>query len=151
MRVIEPVVSGWMAFEGTEDFSNLTNYNVTFRDNARKFENVTLPFQDFAGMVESLSLLMDLGLEQIAAYLDLLRKPLLRAGETGRVQVVSSTRPGTTSAIICVTNDRLAESYLRLKAGNVVCSLREGMIRLSPHCYNTPEEMERVASILVEE
>jgi selenocysteine lyase/cysteine desulfurase len=30
----------------------------------------------------------------------------------------------------------------------VVCSLREGAIRLSPHLYNTVEEMERVVAVL---
>jgi len=29
-----------------------------------------------------------------------------------------------------------------------VCSLREGAIRLSPHLYNTAEEMERVIEVL---
>jgi selenocysteine lyase/cysteine desulfurase len=30
----------------------------------------------------------------------------------------------------------------------VVTGVREGCLRLSPHCYNTVEEMERVAAIL---
>jgi selenocysteine lyase/cysteine desulfurase len=29
-----------------------------------------------------------------------------------------------------------------------VCSLREGAIRLAPHCYNTVEEMEKVVEVL---
>ena len=35
-----------------------------------------------------------------------------------------------------------------LKQGGVVASFREGAVRLSPHCYNTIEEMERVTQIL---
>ena len=38
-----------------------------------------------------------------------------------------------------------------MKCANVVCSMREGAIRLSPHFYNTVEEMERVAGILAGE
>jgi selenocysteine lyase/cysteine desulfurase len=38
--------------------------------------------------------------------------------------------------------------YRALKAAGVVCSLREGAIRLSPHLYNTVEEMERVVAVL---
>jgi selenocysteine lyase/cysteine desulfurase len=30
----------------------------------------------------------------------------------------------------------------------VVCSLREGAIRLAPHCYNTVEELERVLDVM---
>jgi selenocysteine lyase/cysteine desulfurase len=42
----------------------------------------------------------------------------------------------------------VGESFRALKAAHIVCSLREGAIRLSPHAYNTQEEMERVADIL---
>jgi selenocysteine lyase/cysteine desulfurase len=30
----------------------------------------------------------------------------------------------------------------------VVCAFREGAIRLSPHAYNTPDEMEKVVEAL---
>ena len=65
---LEPVASGWMAFEGTDDFSRLTEYNPTFRRDARRFEMVTLPFQDFYGMLESVRMLSDIGLRDIAEY-----------------------------------------------------------------------------------
>ena len=34
---LEPAVTGWMAFEGTDDFSRLTEYNPAFRSDARRF------------------------------------------------------------------------------------------------------------------
>jgi selenocysteine lyase/cysteine desulfurase len=40
------------------------------------------------------------------------------------------------------------EAYHAIKRAHVVCSLREGAIRLSPHLYNTTEEMERVIEVL---
>jgi len=33
----------------TDDFSRLTEYNPTFRADARRFEMITLPYQDFVG------------------------------------------------------------------------------------------------------
>src|SRR5207237_1350331 len=60
---LEPAVTGWMAFEGTDDFSKLTDYNPTFRADARRFEMVTLPFQDFYGMTESRPMLVYTGAE----------------------------------------------------------------------------------------
>jgi len=41
------------------------------------------------------------------------------------------------------------EAFHALKKAHVICALREGSIRLSPHCYNTAEELEKVAAILV--
>jgi selenocysteine lyase/cysteine desulfurase len=63
---------------------------------------------------------------------------------------VPVTSPGDAhgSGILCVAPDRVQEAHRRLKAARIICSLREGSIRLSPHCYNTVEEMERVAEVL---
>ena len=149
LEVIEPVVCGWMSFEDTDDFTKLTDYNPNFHSDGRRFEMVTLPFQDFLGMTESLTMLMGLGVENIAAYTRLLKEPLLRLAETGRFHITSPTDPDQASAIVCVAPRDLSGAFQRLHEANVVCSMREGAIRLSPHCYNTEEEMERVGGILV--
>lgn len=147
MKVLEPVVSGWMAFEGTDDFSHLTDYNPTFRDTAQRFETVTLPFQDLAGMRESISMLMKLGLPEIEDHLRTLVQPIWnRAGED--TYRVTSPMDAHASGIVCVAPPKMAEAYHELTRAEVVCVMREGSIRLSPHCFNTVDEMERVADIL---
>ena len=52
------------------------------------------------------------------------------------------------SGILCLAPDDVGEAFRRLKAARIICSLREGAIRLSPHAYNTVEEMERVVDVL---
>jgi selenocysteine lyase/cysteine desulfurase len=47
-----------------------------------------------------------------------------------------------------VAPPRVVESFRALREARIYASLREGSIRLSPHCYNTVGEMERVAAIL---
>ena len=145
---IEPKVAGWLAFEGTDDFTRLTDYNPTFRSDARRFELATLPFQDFLGMAESVGLLLELGVERIQAYLRHVAHPLRDAAAAGTVELVSPTDGTHESAIICVRTPHVAESFHALKQAGVVCVMREGAIRLSPHCYNTVEEIERVVEIL---
>ncbi len=145
---LQPALAGWMAFEGSDDFSHLTDYNPTFRHDARRFELVTLPFQDMAAMTESLKLLLELGADHIAAYLREVRRPLLEAAARGDLEITSPVDGVHESSIICVRTERLVESYHALKQAGVVGALREGSIRFSPHCYNTVEEMERVVEIL---
>ncbi|HYU37643.1 MAG TPA: aminotransferase class V-fold PLP-dependent enzyme, partial [Gemmatimonadales bacterium] len=148
ISALEPAVAGWMAFEGTDDFSRLTEYNPTFRSDARRFEMVTLPFQDFYGMTASVGMLAELGIDDIARYTRMLHEPVFRwADETG-VRVVSPRVDGHRSAIVCLAPAHAVEAYHALKRAHVVCSLREGAIRLAPHCYNTVEEMERVLDVL---
>jgi len=144
---LSPPVTGWMAFEGTDDLTRLTAYGDTLRGDARRFELITLPYQDFAGMNASLGLILELGVERIAAHLQRLHQPVLAWAErTGAP--LASPRGTHGSGILCLAPEGVAEVFRRLKAARIICSLREGAIRLSPHGYNTVEEMERVAAVL---
>jgi selenocysteine lyase/cysteine desulfurase len=144
---LDPAITGWLAFEGTDDLSRLTRYDDTLRSDARRFELMTLPYQDFAGLNTSLDLLLSLGVERIRDHIRSVHQPVLAWAEQSGARVVS---PGGAhaSAILCIAPDAVREVHRRLKAARIVCSLREGAIRLSPHCYNTVDEMERVAHAL---
>ena len=145
---LSPRVAGWLAFQGTDDFTRLTDYDSTFRSDARRFELATLPFQDLVGMTESIGLLLDVGIEQIHTYLKQVRRPLLDAADAGILELASPVDPLHESSIVCVRTPQVEESYNALKRAGVVCVMREGSIRLSPHVYNTVEEIERVVDIL---
>ena len=145
---IEPAMMGWMAFEGTDDFTRLTEYNPTFRSDARRFEMVTLPFQDFYGMTQSVELLLEIGIPEIAEVTRSLHEPLLKWADLRGIRVASPREDRHRSAIICLAPERAVEAYHAVKRAKIVCSLREGAIRLSPHFYNTVEEMEKVVEVL---
>jgi cysteine desulfurase / selenocysteine lyase len=147
IRELRPAVTGWMAFEGTDDFTRLTQYDDTLRGDARRFEMITLPYQDFAGMNASLRLLLDIGISTIAEHLRRLQVPLLEWADRRGVRVVSPL--GTQgSGIICVAPADVGGAFRALKSARVIGGMREGAIRLSPHFYNTVAEMERVVDIL---
>jgi selenocysteine lyase/cysteine desulfurase len=144
---LSPPVTGWMAFEGTDDLTRLTAYSDGLRDDGRRFELATLPYQDFAGMNASLGLILELGVERIQAHLQRLHQPVLAWAER-RGAAVTSPRGVHGSGIVCLAPENVTDVHRRLKAARIICSLREGAIRLSPHGYNTVEEMERVAAVL---
>ena len=73
---------------------------------------------------------------------------MLRWADENGIRVVSPSDEAHRSAIVCLAPAHPAEAYHALKRAHVVCSLREGAIRLAPHCYNTVEEMERVVDVL---
>lgn len=145
---LEPMITGWMAFEGTDDFSRLTEYNPTFRSDARRFEMITLPYQDFVGMTSSLGLLLEIGIQDIAEVTRAAHEPIIAWAQERGIRVSSPVEERHRSAIVCIAPPKAAEAYHAIKRAHIVCSLREGSIRLSPHCYNTVEEMERVVEIL---
>jgi selenocysteine lyase/cysteine desulfurase len=149
IQTMPPADVGWLAYEGTDDFTRLTAYDTTLRADARRYELVTLPFQDFAGMNASLGLLLEVGIESIQAYLRAVTRPVLSWAESAGVRVTSATG-ARGSAIVCVEMPDAAGAHRALKAAGVVATVREGALRLSPHLYNTPAEMERVVQVLDE-
>ena len=144
---LRPPMTGWMAFEGTDDFTRLTDYNETLRDDARRFEMITLPFQDLAGFNSSVEMLLEIGIARIARHLSDLQRPVIAAAARSGARI-TSPRGAHGSGILCVAPRDLAGAFARLKAAKVDASVREGSIRLSPHFYNTPAEMEKVGAIL---
>jgi selenocysteine lyase/cysteine desulfurase len=147
IRDLHPAITGWMAFEGTDDFSRLTQYDDTLRADARRFELITLPYQDFAGMNASLDLLLSVGISRIAAHLRSLHAPVLAWSLRSGARVVSPVGDRA-SGILCLAPADVSASFRALKAAKIICSMREGAIRMSPHLYNTLDEMECVVDTL---
>src|SRR5256885_1576518 len=99
-------------------------------------------------MPAQVGMLAEQGIDTIAKYTRMLHEPVYRwADETG-VRVVSPRADAHRSAIVCLAPAHAVEAYHALKRAHVVCSLREGAIRLAPHCYNTVGELERVLDVL---
>jgi len=143
-----PPMSGWMSYEGMDDYSNLLSYDERLVDDARRFEAAGPATQDQLGLTASIGLLLELGVEAIAAYLRWLGDPVLEWAAAHGVRITSPTDPRHRSQIVCLAPPDAREAHRRLRQAGVVSSLREGSIRLAPHCYNTIEEMERVVEVL---
>ncbi len=147
IRGWEPPMTGWMAYEGTDDFTQLTSYRDRLRDNARRFEMITLPYQDFEGMRASLTLLLGVGVERIQQHIRSLHEPVL---DWSRRRGIALRSPAGQhgSGIVCVAPPNVVRVQESLRAASIIASLREGSIRLSPHYYNTMGEMERLVEVL---
>ncbi len=144
----EPTFAGWAAFQGTDDYTQLTAYNPDPWPDARRFELITLSVQDFAAMNASLGLLLGVGIDQVRAHCHALHAPLIDWAKSSGGRITSPVGPQG-SAIICVQpHGDISTVYQRLMGAGVQCSLREGAIRLSPHLFNTAREMSHVAHLL---
>lgn len=144
-----PHAVGWMAVQGSDDFTRLTDYDLTWRDDARRFEVITLPFQDFAGLAASLELIHELGPANIERHVRTLADAIVeRAGEGRRAALVTPADPARRAGIVSIRPADAPAASQRLAAAGVSHSLREGNIRLSPHCYNTLGEIEHALAVL---
>src|SRR4030095_10785979 len=127
----------------SDDFTRLTDYDFTYRADARRFEVITLPYQDFAGLNASLDLFLEVGLEEVYARVERLTG-LIVDWALGRADVRLVTPPDRErrAGIVAVAPREPVGASERLTAAGVIHSLRESAIRLSPHFYNTEEEID---------
>jgi len=149
IRTLDPNPVGWMSVRGSDDFTRLLDYDLTWRDDARRFEVLTLPFQDIAGLCASLTLFHELGLAAVAARVASLVGEIVTWAEHRRdVTLVTPTHPSRRAGIVSLITADSAASSARLRAAGVAHSLREGAIRLAPHVYTTSAEVQRALAIL---
>lgn len=149
IEALEPYDVSWLAVRGADDFSKLVDYDLSWRDNARKFEFITLPFQDMAAMNASLELFHELGPESVSRHIRGLADRIVEwAQSRDDVSLVTPAAPGCRAGIVSVRPADARAASARLNAANVAHSLREGAIRLSPHCYNTREEVQAALELI---
>lgn len=146
---LEPPIVSWMAPKGTDDFRRLRDYDMTWRDDARRFEFITLPFQEFAGMNASLELLFELGPENVAEHIARLAGDIVRWAESEPgVRLITPSEPSRRAGIVCVRPNNSERLSDELASEGIVHSFREGNIRLSPHIYNTIEDVRAALELM---
>jgi selenocysteine lyase/cysteine desulfurase len=149
IRDLPPNVVSWMSVTGSDDFTRLTDYDLTWRDDARRFEMITLPYQDFAGMNASLELLHEMGPQAIASHVAQLTDIIvLWAAAQRDVHLVTPSLPRHRAGIVAVRPPDAPRVSEALKRARVAHSLREGAIRLSPYFYNTRDEIRHTLELI---
>ncbi len=149
VHTLRPVDVSWMATAASDEFSSLLRYDPELRSDARRFEMITLPFQDFVGMAASLDLLFELGLSNVEGHVRALADRVVEwALDRSDVQLITPAAAERRSGVVALAPPDAERVSERLKAAGVVHSLREGAIRLSPHCYNTADEIDRALDVI---
>lgn len=149
---MEPHNVGWTSLRASTDFASLLDYRYEFVEDARRFEVATPPFQDLAGLAASIETLLEAGVGRIAAHVAELLDPLVAwLAEHPEVETVSDLAPERRSGILCFRPPAPEAAFAALTAAGVVCVLREGAVRVSPHVYNDADDVARVIRVLERE
>jgi len=149
LELIKPTVVGWMS---VNDWENYLDYRLNYRPGALRFECGTPNTVGIYGLGGALEMILGVGIEKIESYLIELGDYLCEGLQSKGYTVVSSRRDGEKSAIICCAHQKHspASLYHRLKAQNVICAPRCGRLRISPHFYNTKDEIDTLLDLLPE-
>jgi selenocysteine lyase/cysteine desulfurase len=144
---LTPQPVSWMGVQGSDDFSTLLDYDLTWRDDARRFEQITVAYQDFAGMAASLGLLRELGWADVMQHIAMRASELHEGAERGGIPLVTPRE--RLAGIVTVRPSDVGAASARLNDVKVIHSVREGTIRLAPHCYTTAAEIDVALEALV--
>jgi cysteine desulfurase / selenocysteine lyase len=149
-RELDPAVVGWLAMKSSEDFTRMVDYDFKYYDDARRFQINTLPAQDFAGLNASLEMLLELGPENVERHIEgIVTEAVSWAQANGdEVRLVTPADPARRAGVLAIAPRDPVGASAALNEAKISHSLREGAIRLSPHCFNTREEMGRALELL---
>ncbi|MCH7760010.1 aminotransferase class V-fold PLP-dependent enzyme [candidate division TA06 bacterium] len=147
-KKIQRTYFGWLAVKGPENFEDLLDYSFKPFPGARSFEVGTYPYHDFYGMKESLILLLEIGIKNIEKRVFTLTDLLIKKLEHTSYSILSPLDTCHRSAILSIGGKNLEGVFSSLTDAGIFVSKREGGIRVSPHFYNTEEEIEKLVDVL---
>lgn len=147
---LHPVGVGWNSVIGARDFSRI---DFRLKPHAGRWESGSLNVAGTSALGASLELLLDIGIENIAQrVLELTDYLCARAADAG-LTVFSSRLSAERSGIVSLVPKQgdIRALVRRCREQGIVINQRAGRLRVSPHCYNTQEEIDRLLATLLNE
>jgi cysteine desulfurase/selenocysteine lyase len=145
---LHPVAIGPESVVRSQEY---VDYDLTFKPDARRFEDAAPNYPGILGMGAAVNLLLRCGasvVEEVVLRLaDRLRDEL---PSRGYELVLKPTAPSERSGIVSFRHPRMvpAELHTRLRESGVIISLRSDFLRASPHYYNSDEDLDRLLEAL---
>lgn len=145
---IQPTLVGWISVPNPEDYNN---FEQGWNRGTLPWETGTGPAALFHGLEASLNLLTATGIANIQSYLETLTDHLCEKLRKTDYQVVSSRRSGEKSQIVCIRHTAGLTSmdlYSHLRKRDIITAPRGDRLRISPHLYNSFEEIDELVNAL---
>ena len=144
-----PLEQNWVVRQGSEDFSRLVDYRDAYQPGARRFDvGERSNFQLVPMAAAALGQVLEWGVEEIQGTLRALTDRVARGATGLRLEVAPAAhRVGHLIGL------RRRSGYApgvaqRLAALDLHVSVRGDNLRVSPHLYNTPEDVDRLLAAL---
>jgi selenocysteine lyase/cysteine desulfurase len=143
---LHPVGVGWNSVVGALDFSAI---DFRLKPHAGRWESGSLNVGGVLALGASLRLLLGQGIDAIAARVLELTDYLCEQVRRKGLGVFSSRRDGDKSGIVSLTAAGDMRALVRrCRDQGVAINQRAGRLRVSPHCYNTHDEVDRLVELL---
>ena len=142
----EPPFVGWASVK-EEVFETIEFWDIwslRLSETASRFEIGSPSFISLIGAAEALKMLLDIGIEKIERRILKLTDHLIEAVKDLKLELQTPEDPEHRSGIVNFKIDKPQEVAGKLKNKRIVVSARAHGIRVSPHFYNTEEEINKL-------
>ncbi len=148
-KLQESMVPGNVGWLSVEDAWNLLNYDLTLKKTADCFQGGTLNSIGIYALNASMKIFKEFGFNEIeknivnnSTYL------MKRLNAIGIKPILAGCSSKELSGIVSFAHKESKKIFDKFLQNNIHCAVREGMIRLSPHFYNTADETDKIVEIL---
>jgi len=145
LKEVHPAFVGWKSVKNPLNF---TNIDFDLLETSKKFEEGSLNVAGILSMGASLDLINKFGIENTEKRVLSLIKTAQSLLLNKNAILESCLEEPFRSGILSFSTKNIESDYAKLIKNNIQLSMRGGLLRISPHFYNTEEELEKVADIL---
>ena len=141
-----PANVGWLSVENAWD---LLDYKMDLKSSANVFQGGTLNAFGIYAFNTSLKLFKDFGFDKVESeVLSNTKYFISKLKSIGLNCTLSNCPENNLAGIVTIKPDSPENIFNELSKQKIICSLREGFIRFSPHFYNTFLEIDTVVDEL---
>ena len=140
---------GWASVVNPRDF---LNYDLTQQPDATRFEEGSYNSVGLYGLKAAIDLLQEIGIPAIKAQVLELTARLIAGLAAKGYRVITPKIDAERAGIVIFESFQHTptETYEMLYAENIITAERGSGVRVSPHFYNTPSEIDRLLEVLPE-
>ncbi|MCX6441125.1 MAG: aminotransferase class V-fold PLP-dependent enzyme [Actinobacteria bacterium] len=138
-----PTSTGWFA---AQDIFAMEIHSYDPAKEARRFESGTPAIPSLYPSSTGLSMVIDIGIENIYAYVSQIHDALRTGIESLGGVVITPKNKANHGAMLAVASLDESAHVAALEGEKIVTSSRGGNIRVSPHFYNNFEDVEKIVA-----
>jgi cysteine desulfurase/selenocysteine lyase len=144
LPVVESTKYGWMRVKTWTDTAHIVPQGL--HESARKFESATVHFQGVFELKEAMNYIHSVGIETIERQVLRLSARLYQG--LADLGFTIRTPPGEQSGIVTCQIDNSEKLERVLSEKRVVTTVRPSEMRISPHFFNTDDEIDTLLNVM---
>jgi len=141
----EPSDSGWF---GQENVFAYDVHHLRYAASARRFETGSPPVPNVYASLAALRLLAGVGLDVIQGHVQSLAGRFIEGARQRNLALLTPEEPANRGPLVIVRSTDAPKLVEALARDGILCSTRDGSLRVSLHYYNTAADVDAVLATL---